>query len=150
MKNRIKPIPSIVSRKMFLIFIDLLIAGIIFIATDLFYVYYTNRPGVILSQKAVFVAILLSLLLFFRLILSIYSSVWRYANSYAYIRLLIADSLTVAAFLLFTRYNSPFYFTGWAKLSLICMISLATFASRFVYQMMHNNTNYREKSKIAV
>lgn len=147
MRDKIKTMPSIVSRKIFLIFIDLVIAASIFVATDLFYIYYTNKPDVVITQKVIFVVILLSLLLLFRLVLSIYSSVWRYANSYAYIRLLIADSITTLAFLLLTRYNSPSYFTGWVKLSLICMISLATFASRFFYQMYHNNNNYKEKKQ---
>lgn len=72
---------------------------------------------------------------------------WRYANSYAFIRLLASDALAGITFYHITKLWGNLYFSGWAKSTLICMITLVTLFSRFAYQLWHSLNNSAEKQK---
>ena len=73
----------------------------------------------------------------FRTLNGIYGSIWRYANTASYLRLLLADMSAGAAFYMIGRINRR-YSIGFAYSLLVLMINyVATTASRYVYQMLY-------------
>lgn len=73
----------------------------------------------------------------FRTLNGIYGSIWRYANTASYLRLLLADMSAGVAFYMIGRINRR-YSIGFAYSLLVLMINyVATTASRYVYQMLY-------------
>ncbi len=145
-----KGIKLLPMRKIMLMTIDMTGVLMVYIATDIFFMINTSRPSISGNQKIVFGLMLLSLIFVFRLLLGIYSSIWRYANSYAFIRLLVADAIGGLLFIVITHYIPVFrdaYFTRWTKIALISVITMSTLLSRFIYQLKYSHENVKEKRK---
>ena len=78
-----------------------------------------------------------------RFLLSVYSNIWRYANSLVFVKLIMADFIGgIVGFLI--SYIIPFEnLHFWLYCSIVCMANVATLLSRFLYQLVyrqHNNT----------
>ncbi len=74
-----------------------------------------------------------------RMLIRIYSNVWRYANSLVYVKMVIADFIGGFTALLFTRLIDCAV-GAWMSVSTVCMVSIATLVSRFVYQQFYRHT----------
>ncbi len=73
-----------------------------------------------------------------RFCLGVYKTVWRYAHSASYIRLMLADCSAGAVFLALGHEVFKSYYIGFAYSAIIGMnILLLTMASRFVYQYFY-------------
>lgn len=86
--------------------------------------------------------VLLGIAIVARAVLRVYRNIWRFANSYAYLSMVMADGAAALAGILITRlmyraYNS-YYFGGWQTLTVYCLFCLLTLTSRFVYQQLKN------------
>lgn len=92
----------------------------------------------ILSFLACYVLILAA-----RFLLNIYANVWRYANSKAYLFLIIADASGGAVALLLSRLVDLMNIGAWRLISFVCITNCMTLASRFVYQQMHRYENVK-------
>ncbi len=94
-----------------------------------------------------FMQILLNFLVFAvsifaaRFILGVYSNVWRYANSKAFIYVVVADFMAGAlTFLLF--WLIPYLRTGvfgWSLVALIAVVDIITLFARFFYQTLYKH-----------
>lgn len=134
-------------RKVLLILIDMTLAVFTYITADILFSLTSARQALHLNQKLAFAGMFFLFLFVFRCFLGIYSSVWRYANSYAFIRLIVSDTLAGTMFFIMSKHGKNLYFTGWTRLSLICMVTLMTLLSRFIYQLWHSRSNSVEKQK---
>ncbi|MBQ4151074.1 MAG: hypothetical protein IJC81_04660, partial [Clostridia bacterium] len=86
-------------------------------------------------------AILLLTLFLARFAFSIYHNVWRYANSRAYLLLVISDIVGGGAGLAMCYFISHIYFGIWQMISIVAFTTLVTLASRFIYQQHYRHLN---------
>ena len=92
-----------------------------------------------------------------RVLLRVYSNVWRYANCKAYIDLVLADMLGGLAALAITYLLDDFAFvSSWKCVANVASFSLLSLLSRFLYQQRHKINSRAEvrqegeKTKIAI
>ncbi|HBL83766.1 MAG: hypothetical protein A2Y17_08505 [Clostridiales bacterium GWF2_38_85] len=145
-KRSIKEILNmkISARKLILILIDITIIVLVYaFITFMFWLYALNK---LLSMhlNIMNAGVLIFCLLLFRLVFGIYSSVWRYANSYSYLKLIILDFAAGITYFIITIMVGYIYTRGWQSISIVCIITLATLASRFVYQQYHSRCHHLE------
>ena len=83
-----------------------------------------------------------------RVILSVYSYVLRYANSTVYMLTVCADILGAVLSYAITSvlYTVGLHLGAWKSLAFVCMASIATLSSRFLYQMWYRHENKVIKS----
>ncbi len=73
--------------------------------------------------------------------LDMYSTVWRYANTETYIKLMVSDALGGVAFLLIGRLAPVISLGAAYTLVTVLLIMLATLSSRFFYQALYAHSN---------
>ena len=136
-------------RKFLLIVIDLLIASSLYYMSHYLYLLYENKPFPNVFQELAVSFTLFILLFLFRNIFGIYKSVWRYPNTFSFIRLITADIFTAISFFLLTRGLIELFYikNGLAVLFTVCIITFATLTSRIFYQQHHSRKHYSEFSK---
>ena len=121
-------------RRLLLLGIDLVMIVAIYIAVAVAMLIATPTelylPGFFLHFVITTVSIFA-----FRLIFSVYANVWRYADTSAYLDIVIADTLGGLLSLLITRTILFSYLGAWQTGSMAAMICVLTLASRFVYQL---------------
>ncbi|MBQ9085256.1 MAG: hypothetical protein IJY24_06340, partial [Clostridia bacterium] len=73
-----------------------------------------------------------------RTVMRVYSNVWRYANSKAYLDMVISDAIGGALTLIISYILGdliyPVFIGGWQTVAIVALFNLATLVSRFVYQ----------------
>ena len=89
-----------------------------------------------------------------RLAFKIYSNMWRYANSKAYLDMVFADAIGGAIAFIFTRIVRKTAINGWLSIAIIAMFTCATLSLRFVYQQYYkqhsiHNAEFKD-NKISV
>lgn len=78
------------------------------------------------------------ILLIFRNFFGIYNSIWRYANTFTYIKLMLSDMLAAFVYYVVGRFVTNAVFVGFSyTLTLIMLVLLTTLASRFMYQIIY-------------
>lgn len=90
-------------------------------------------------------------LLICRLFTGVYANVWRYANSKAYLQMVIADVIGGVSALLITHAIHA-YFGIWQSASIVAMFDVLTLTTRFAYQQYyrHLNVSVNDLNKIGV
>ncbi len=139
LKNRIP-------RRMILLLLDL----ICFAVSDAFYLWSAvvvdHQNADDLKNFLVNSLILAALMFGFRLILGVYSNIWRYSGTTAYLKMIISDGLGCIFGLLLVRafhlYNGVWHFTVLASFT-----ALSTLLARFVYRQLYKHLNKSEMSK---
>ncbi|MBR2412874.1 MAG: polysaccharide biosynthesis protein [Clostridia bacterium] len=109
-----------------------------------------NREGYMLNLTIFLVCLIAS-----RVIIRVYSNVWRYANSKAYLQMVIADSIGgIAALFITYSLNAQLqtYFGIWQSASVVALFDVLTLTSRFAYQQYyrHLNVSITDLNKIGV
>lgn len=102
-------------------------------------VSHTSISSMDLNGRFSFVKYLMfaGCLVLFRTLNGIYGSIWRYANTGSYLRLLLADMSAGAVFYVIGRFDRR-YSIGFAYSLLILMVNyVATTTSRYIYQMLY-------------
>lgn len=129
-----------VKRKWILILIDLLF--FVFAYTSATFIGYLSDGKLSLEVPMMLAnfAILGCTAFFFRLCFNIYSNVWRYANSKAYLLIVISDILSGISGFLITKL-SGIEIDGWRTIFVITAFSLLTLLSRFAYQQLYQYRN---------
>ena len=83
-----------------------------------------------------------------RLVIRVYSNVWRYANSQSYIDIVLADAVGGIVGLLITYL--PFivdaHVGAWQVITFVALSDIATLFSRFAYQLIYKSGNKDVKS----
>ncbi len=96
--------------------------------------------------------ILLVSIFAFRFVFSVYHNVWRYANSQAYLLMVIADTLGGMLGTAICYCFHQVYLGIWHSTAIVAAFSLATLSLRFLYQQRyrHLNTTLETIHKIGV
>lgn len=78
-----------------------------------------------------------------RLVLKIYSNVWRYANSSIYLSIVVSDIAAgvLIVFLGLFRFADSFTLPLWQSISFVTMTDIVTLCSRFVYRIYYKFTH---------
>ncbi len=140
-------------RKWLLLAIDLAIYTVVY---GIVIVLQSYASGFSMPHYRYIINFLIFAVLIFaaRMVVRIYSNVWRYANSLTFAKMVIADIAAGILAMILTRIINC-DIGGWISIAMICMVIVATLSSRFAYQQLyrHNredsNSN-RSNSKIGV
>ena len=91
-----------------------------------------------------------------RIIAGIYSSVWRYANSLSFFKMVVADCVGGIVAVLITELGF-FGIGAWKECAFVCMLDILTLVSRFAYQhkyrtqnRAYSDTNNTSKIRVAI
>ena len=85
-----------------------------------------------------------------RVVFFVYTNMWRYADSSAYLDIVIADTFGGVAALLISRAFAVAYLGAWQTASIVAMICVLTLTSRFVYQQsMMNKRAVKQKDTLS-
>ena len=76
-----------------------------------------------------------------RLVIGVYSNMWRYANAITSLGLILADFIGGGIAVAITSFVPPANIGGWRTCALVSMACVMTLASRFVYQHAHRSQN---------
>ena len=68
-----------------------------------------------------------------RMMLGIYSNVWRYANTVAYFKMVLADALAGVCAMIITLIIQRIRYGAWETVSLFAVTCVVTLFSRFAY-----------------
>jgi FlaA1/EpsC-like NDP-sugar epimerase len=96
--------------------------------------------------------IFIGLLLLVRFCVRVYTNVWRYANSRAYLQMVIADLIGGTLATIISWYIHDTYIGIWQNASIVAMFNVVTLSSRFAYQQYyrHLNVSLDDLNKIGV
>ncbi|MBQ1264688.1 MAG: polysaccharide biosynthesis protein [Oscillospiraceae bacterium] len=127
-------------RKILLQLLDIaLIIGVAILTAVLFPQF--SSVGLLAENLALKIAALVLCLMVSRIALRLYSNMWRYANVKVYLRMIVADAVGYVLFVVLGRL-APQLNPGFAYASVCaCAVMLSMLLSRFVYQLIHANTN---------
>lgn len=95
-------------------------------------------------------------LLLSRLLLSVYTNVWRYANSKAYLTMVFSDVVGgfISLVVSYALDDYRLYMGVWQSVSIVALFCLATLTLRFGYQQYYRhfnlNLNYLNKIGVAI
>ena len=127
-------------RKYTLILIDSLIFFAVYFATVLIAFQTTTIQTVSISKYVITCAILYVTVFGVRFAARVYNNVWRYANSRAYLSMLIAD--TVGGLIgTAVGYAADQHIGIWHVVTALSGFALLTLAARFVYQQHYQHLN---------
>ena len=133
-------------RRLMLMGIDLLSLIIVYGCGFLLeFLTFGDRRLEILTSS--FVTLILNFIIFAvavftsRLAFKIYSNMWRYANSKAYLDMVFADATGGAIAFIFTRIVRKTAINGWLSIAIIAMFTCATLSLRFVYQQYYKRSS---------
>ncbi len=133
-------------RKWILLLIDVAVYATVFCITVLLKEY--SSGGEMIEKIGYLYSFLVFAFFMFsaRFVLRIYSNVWRYANSFIFLKMVVADAVGGVLALVTTQLVPKTYLGAWTSISLVCMYSIATLVSRFVYQERYKRLNDETKS----
>ncbi len=142
-------------RKWLLLILDLICFFGVYISVAFIATYSSTSVDINNSGYIINLVVFLILLFASRVIVGVYSNVWRYANSKAYLQMVSADVLGGLAAVFATyalNIRIPAYFGIWQSASVVAMFDVLTLTSRFVYQQYyrHLNVNIPDLNKIGV
>ena len=129
-------------RRVTLVGIDVAILACVYLFTAV--LDFVSDGGVIdvLRYAVSFIPLLLFVIVA-RIVFGVYSNVWRYANSKAFISLVISDILggAFAVLVMMLPFASSLTIGGWTSVAFVAMANVATLVSRFCYQITYQNKN---------
>ena len=83
-----------------------------------------------------------------RMLIRVYSNIWRYANSQAYIDIILADAVggIVGLLLTYLPFTGFIHVGAWQIITFVALTNIATLFSRFAYQLLYKSKNKDIKS----
>ncbi len=149
-------IKSSLIRRATLVLIDLLCFVAIFFTSFIISEYFSASSVKLYGPMSYLLtgSIFGGMLFLGRFITSVYTNVWRYANSKAYLTMVFSDGASgiVALFITHTLDGYSLYMGVWQSLSIVAIFCLVTLTLRFGYQQFyrHFNLNLDYINKIGV
>ena len=125
-------------------------------AVNLFYYLVAQHAAnsMPMENESVFVlnaALQLIMILLFRFVLGIYYNIWRYSNTKAYVKLVLADALGSIATLIILRAAqifAPGVYQGiWQAACVGSMTALLTLVSRFCYTLVYKAATKKRENR---
>lgn len=127
-------------RKLLLIAIDFIIMAAVCIFTHCLNAVSDRSFTINILQTTVNFSIFVAAIFASRILIGVYSAVWRYANSLSYLKLVISDFVGGVVACVIAQI-STFSVGTWKEGALVCMIDIATLVSRFAYQHKYRRGN---------
>lgn len=128
-----------------LIMLDILAFEVVYWGTVHVAKYSSTSVSRSFSEYIVASFVMLAMLFASRLVLGVYHNVWRYANSRAYLMMVVADTfggaVGIATNYTLSQFFGGFYFGIWQVLAVICVFTLVTLVMRFIYQQRYRHLN---------
>ncbi|MDD4774845.1 MAG: hypothetical protein PHZ09_14785, partial [Eubacteriales bacterium] len=93
----------------------------------------TVMPGYTNVDHLLNESVLLLCIMAARLLLRVYSSIWRYAGYIEYLELVAADFLGGCVYLMLSRIIMTRYFGIWHSVAIVATTTLAVLCTRFIY-----------------
>ena len=125
------------TRKLLLMLIDLGILAVVYAAAYLLTAVTFgdwNEIGVYLINLAIVALFIFSVRMLFR----VYLNVWRYANTRAYLGIVMSDLLGgLLALGVSYIFKNIAWIGGWHIIAVVALITTITLVSRFIYQLRH-------------
>ncbi len=152
-------IKSSILRRLTLIFIDIFCFAVVFTASSVVSQKFSSTSVEIVNPTfsyLIIAGIFGGSLLVSRLLLSVYTNVWRYANSKAYITMVFSDVVggIVALVISYALDDYRLYMGVWQSVSIVALFCLSTLTLRFGYQQYYRhfnlNLNYLNKIGVAI
>ena len=124
-------------RKFLLCLIDTLC--FLFVYLMVLIVSNVSSSGVVLKDRYYIIHFVSTLFIAMavRFVLKVYSNIWRYANSRAYLSMVVSDCIATVISVLFTRFT-PWNTGIWQTTLVFVGFCLLTLTNRFVYQQIKN------------
>ncbi len=144
------------NRNLVLIFIDMTAFAFIYALSSFAAFQLYAKTTLSPYEYMLGAAVLLVFLMASRFALNIYKNVWRYANSRAYLMMVIADAIGgmfgITACFALRRAPVKIYFGAWQAVAAIACFSLATLCMRFCYQQRYRylNMNLETMHKVGI
>ncbi len=132
---------TIISRRISLVLIDFSCLLVIFAAVAVLE-KFTYKTNIVLANNIINFIILTATVFGSRFVLSIYTNIWRYANSKAYLLMVISDFLGGVSAILIAR-SLGAYVGFWQNASIVTTFNVATLTLRFIYQQFYRHINLR-------
>jgi len=133
--------PTLKSRKIILALLDAALLTIVFWVSVLAAMYSSTSVPKNGQQYIASFLILLVCIFFSRLLFSVYNNVWRYANSRAYLFMVLADLIGGGIGIALCYLIHTIYIGIWQSAAIIAFFSLATLSMRFCYQQRYRHLN---------
>jgi len=130
-----------VARRVVLVMIDLVCLLIIF-AVAAVLEQFTYKSTFVLWDNIINIIILAATIFGSRFVLSVYTNIWRYANSKAYLLMVLSDFFGGVAAILIAR-SLGTYVGFWQNASIVSLFNVATLTLRFIYQQFYRHINMR-------
>ncbi len=143
-------------RRLTLVAVDMLCFVAVFFTSFVITEYFSSTSVKLkITTDYVITAIVFGGVLFLsRILLSVYTNVWRYANSKAYLTMVFSDVVggTVAMVVSYALDEYSLYMGVWQSACIVALFCLATLTLRFGYQQFyrHFNLNLDYLNKIGV
>ena len=138
----------------------------IFDAFTFFGVYCVMVLATLISGKNIysdiFVKYLPNFLIFISFVLTarlagrVYSTLWRYANSSSFLKMVLVDSIGGALSIIVTLVIPGVYIGNWESVSVVALFNVASLSFRFFYQWCYRQLNKLEgehdnnKTRVAI
>ncbi len=143
-------------RRLTLVAIDMLCFAAVFFASFVITEYFSSTSVKLgITTDYLLTALIFGGVLFLsRILLSVYTNVWRYANSKAYLTMVFSDIVggTVAMVVSYALDKYSLYMGIWQSVCIVAIFCLSTLTLRFIYQQFyrHFNLNLDYLNKIGV
>ncbi len=138
-------------RRLCLCLIDIFVYLAVFAGTIFVIKVADEKMLININDYAVSAGVFGFFLIAYRILLSIYKNVWRYANSKSFLKLVLSDFLAGCSGVIVTKIFGG-YIGLWQCVSIIAICNLVTLSTRFLYQQYyrHFNLNVDFLNKIGV
>jgi len=140
------------NRKKKLLLIDIIIYAAVYITTAVIMCFSSHGQSIDQLKYISNALILFSGIILVRMMVGVYKNVWRYANSRAYLEIVLSDFLGGLMGLMVTYLLVYPYIGIWQSASIVAMVDIVTLSSRFIYQQhyRHMNVGLDKLNKIGV
>lgn len=130
-------------RRLALAAIDILILAAVFLFTASITFFVGNDSFDILVYLGNFL-LFTTLIMLARVFLHVYTNVWRYANSKAYLQIVASDIMGGVLALMISYIANVIYIGAWRSVAFVAMADCVTLVSRFLYQQKYRIGNLSE------
>ena len=130
-------------RRTALVTIDILILAAVFLFTAAITLFVGNETFKILAYIGNF-ALFATLIMTTRALVRVYTNVWRYANSKAYLQIVASDIIGGVIALVISYVSAAIYIGAWRSVAFVAMANCVTLVSRFIYQQNYRHGNLSE------
>lgn len=132
-------------RRLLLILIDVTIFTVVYAFCFLMQFFAPSRVSLAFSNQMLNYLVCLVCLMTARFFINVYRNVWRYADPFTYLEVLVADMTGGLLALTITYFTKNFayslYAGFWFTVAIMAVSYIATLSSRLVYQQYYRNQN---------